>query len=210
LTFEVLPPVDGRWSLTVYPADTGLLYENEIHRYAIGSTTPGLVSGSGSELEILLRHRSPADPSNWLPVPDGRFYVDLRLWEPRPEARDGRSRSSCECWARTTRPASPVGAPIRVALMAPFRGIFERIVLSDESVLDTSLLFAVIMASNLTGAMLCCQGAARLMISSTDQSVRALQATSGRLAYSVTKAAVNQMGRERVACSSSRSSGNDP
>jgi hypothetical protein len=90
LTFEVLPPVDGHWSLTVYPADTGLLYENEIHRYAIGSTTPGLVSGSGGELEILLRHRSPADPSNWLPVPDGRFYVDLRLWEPRPEARDGR------------------------------------------------------------------------------------------------------------------------
>jgi hypothetical protein len=88
--FEVLPPVDGHWSLTVYPVDSGLLYDNELQRYAIGSTTPGLVTGPGGELEILLQHRRPTDPSNWLPVPDGLFYVDLRMWEPRAEARDGR------------------------------------------------------------------------------------------------------------------------
>ncbi|HEX9994039.1 MAG TPA: DUF1254 domain-containing protein [Acidimicrobiales bacterium] len=90
LRFDVLPPVDGGWSLTVYPTDTGLLYDNEIDRYAIGSTTAGLVTTADGALEILLQHRRPAEPSNWLPVPDGPFYVDLRMWEPRAEARDGR------------------------------------------------------------------------------------------------------------------------
>jgi hypothetical protein len=90
LEFDELPPADGHWSLTVYPSDTGLLYENELERYALGSTTPGLVTAPGGGVEILLQHKPPADSSNWLPVPDGPFYVDLRLWEPRREATDGR------------------------------------------------------------------------------------------------------------------------
>ncbi|MGY1739421.1 MULTISPECIES: DUF1254 domain-containing protein [unclassified Blastococcus] len=90
VTFRAPPPVDGHWSLTVYPVEKGLLYENEIHRYAVAATTPGLVAGADGELEVLVQHRRPQDPSNWLPVPDGPFYLDLRLWEPRPEARDGR------------------------------------------------------------------------------------------------------------------------
>jgi glucose 1-dehydrogenase len=56
-------------------------------------------------------------------------------------------------------------------------------------------------ALNLTGTMLCCQAAARLMITNPGvdrailviSSIRALRAAPGRLAYSVTKAAVNQM-----------------
>jgi glucose 1-dehydrogenase len=58
-----------------------------------------------------------------------------------------------------------------------------------------------IVALNLTGTMLCCQAAARLMITNEGvdrailviSSIRALRAAPGRLAYSVTKAAVNQM-----------------
>ena len=58
-----------------------------------------------------------------------------------------------------------------------------------------------IVALNLTGTMLCCQAAARLMITNPGgdrailviSSIRALRASPGRLAYSVTKAAVNQM-----------------
>ncbi len=62
-------------------------------------------------------------------------------------------------------------------------------------------------ALNLTGTMLCCQAAARLMLANPDvdrailviSSVRALQASPGRLAYSVTKAAVNQLIRVAAA-----------
>ena len=60
---------------------------------------------------------------------------------------------------------------------------------------------------NLTGTMLCCQGAARLMANQDGpdrsilvvSSIRAVQATPGRLAYATTKAAVNQMVRVAAA-----------
>jgi hypothetical protein len=90
LTFESPPPVDGHWSLTVYPQATGLLYPNEINRYAVGSTTQGLVVGDDGTVTILLQHDRPGTPGTWLPVPAEPFYVDLRMWEPRVEARDGR------------------------------------------------------------------------------------------------------------------------
>jgi NAD(P)-dependent dehydrogenase (short-subunit alcohol dehydrogenase family) len=59
------------------------------------------------------------------------------------------------------------------------------------------------MALNLTGVMLCCQGAARAMLDNPGadrsilviSSVRALRASTGRVAYSVSKAAVNQLVR---------------
>ena len=58
-----------------------------------------------------------------------------------------------------------------------------------------------VVALNLTGTMLCCQAAARLMLTNPGgarailviSSIRAIRAAPGRLAYSVTKAAVNQM-----------------
>ena len=90
LTFETLPPVDGHWSLTVYPNDTGLLYPNEIDRYAVGSTTDGLTDSAAGVATILLQHDRPDSPANWLPVPAGPFYVDLRMWEPRTGATDRR------------------------------------------------------------------------------------------------------------------------
>jgi hypothetical protein len=83
------PPVDGHWSLTVYPTATGLLYTNEIDRYAIAATTPGLEYGADGSLAILIQHERPANIANWLPVPPGEFYLDLRTWEPRAEIRRG-------------------------------------------------------------------------------------------------------------------------
>jgi NAD(P)-dependent dehydrogenase (short-subunit alcohol dehydrogenase family) len=59
------------------------------------------------------------------------------------------------------------------------------------------------MAPNLSGVMLCCQGAARAMLNNpgadrsilATSSVRALRASTGRVAYSVGKAAVSQLVR---------------
>jgi hypothetical protein len=76
------PPVDGHWSLTLYPSETGLLYTNEIDRYAIAATTPGLEYDSDGSLTVLIGHEPPSNTANWLPAPAGEFYVDLRTWEP--------------------------------------------------------------------------------------------------------------------------------
>jgi hypothetical protein len=83
------PPVDGHWSLTLYPNATGLLYPNEIGRHAIAATTPGLEYGADGSLTVLIQHERPANAANWLPAPAGEFYLDLRTWAPREEVRRG-------------------------------------------------------------------------------------------------------------------------
>ena len=79
------PPVDGHWSLTLYPSATGFLYPNEIDRYAIAATTPALEYDADGSLTVVIQHERPANAANWLPAPAGRFYLDLRTWGPRPE-----------------------------------------------------------------------------------------------------------------------------
>ena len=108
LTFETPPPVDGHWSLTMYPQATGLLYPNEIDRYAVGATTDGLVSADGI-ITILIQHDRPDTPGNWLPVPAEPFYVDLRMWEPRPEA-------TRRALAATTDPTHRHAAPAQLEM----------------------------------------------------------------------------------------------
>jgi hypothetical protein len=83
------PPVDGHWSLTIYPTATGLLYANELERHAIAATTPGLEYDVDGSLTVLIQHERPDNAANWLPAPAAEFYLDLRTWEPRAEIRDG-------------------------------------------------------------------------------------------------------------------------
>ena len=83
------PPVDGHWSLTIYPTATGLLYPNELDRYAVAATTEGLEYGSDGSLTILIQHARPDNIANWLPAPAGEFYLDLRTWDPSDEVRRG-------------------------------------------------------------------------------------------------------------------------
>ena len=77
-----MPPADAFWSVTLYDADR-FLYPNEISRHAIGDTTPGLNRAAAGSLEIEFGHVRPADASNWLPAPAGRFYLILRMYYPR-------------------------------------------------------------------------------------------------------------------------------
>jgi hypothetical protein len=85
--FDPPPPVDGHWSLTLYPTATGLLYPNEIDRYAIAATTRCLEYNADGSLTVLIQHQRPDNAANWLPAPAGPFYLDLRTWEPREEIR---------------------------------------------------------------------------------------------------------------------------
>jgi hypothetical protein len=82
--FDKPPPVNAFWSLTVYRADDKLLVENPIARYKIGGDTHGLVTAADGSVTIKLQHE-PIDSksmNNWLPTPEGPFYLVLRLYQP--------------------------------------------------------------------------------------------------------------------------------
>ena len=96
LHWENDPPVNAFWSLTIYDKSydgvAGYLVKNPINRYLINSTTEGLVRGEDGSLTITIQHSQPDDlasRANWLPAPEGEFYLTLRLYWPKPEALDG-------------------------------------------------------------------------------------------------------------------------
>ena len=77
-----LPPVDAFWSVTLYGADR-YLFPNPIDRHAIGDRTRGLKPDADGGITIGFSHEPPRDTANWLPTPDGPFYLILRLYHPR-------------------------------------------------------------------------------------------------------------------------------
>lgn len=89
------PPVDAFWSLTMYDGRDCMLVPNPLERYRIGDRSRGLVRESDGSLVLHLQHASPgaAREPNWLPAPEGRFYLCLRAYQPRPELLDGRWRA---------------------------------------------------------------------------------------------------------------------
>ena len=90
LKFDKTPEVDAFWSLTMYDARTKLLIENPIDRYKIGSDTRGLKTNPDGSITINISNKKPKDMSNWLPAPDGDFYLILRLYQPKESLLDGR------------------------------------------------------------------------------------------------------------------------
>lgn len=87
---DKLPPADAFWSLTMYGADQ-FFVANPINRFAIGDRDKLTYNADGS-LDIYIQNASPgADrESNWLPAPAGPFTMNLRLYLPQPQAREGR------------------------------------------------------------------------------------------------------------------------
>ena len=81
------PPCDGFWSLTVYGPDM-FLVDNEMNRYAIGDRTAGLRRDETGALTFTIGGPRPADASNWLPAPDGRYLLVLRVYEGHPDVVD--------------------------------------------------------------------------------------------------------------------------
>ena len=76
----------------MYDGVTNLLVKNPIERYLINSPMlPEMLRGEDGSLTIYIQHESPGKgkESNWLPAPDGPFYMIMRLYWPKPEALDG-------------------------------------------------------------------------------------------------------------------------
>ena len=96
LRLGTTPPVRAFWSVTMYDTTydgtAGYLVENPINRYLINALTDGLVRDSDGGLTITMQRTAPDDPlerANWLPTPDGPFYVALRMYWPEQAALDG-------------------------------------------------------------------------------------------------------------------------
>jgi hypothetical protein len=87
-----LPPVRAFWSLTMYDGATQLFIENPIDRYLLNSTMRDdfRINDDGS-LTLLIQSEPPDDAwmTNWLPAPDGPFYLVMRLYGPETEVLDG-------------------------------------------------------------------------------------------------------------------------
>ncbi|MCJ2179400.1 DUF1254 domain-containing protein [Novosphingobium album (ex Hu et al. 2023)] len=91
LTFAPPPPARFFWSLTLYDAKTRELSANPIARYIINDRTPGLVRTGSGAIPIAIQHERPKGKSlNWLPAPDGPFYLVIRAQGPEPALIEGK------------------------------------------------------------------------------------------------------------------------
>ena len=80
-----LPPVKAFWSVTMYDGKTQLMIDNPIDRYLLNSPMlPDMRKNDDGSLTLYIQKDSPGKDleANWLPAPDGPFYVLLRLYWP--------------------------------------------------------------------------------------------------------------------------------
>ena len=88
-----LPPVNAFWSLTLYDTKKNSFSANLYNRYSINSSIlPAPVAEADGGVTFYFQHDPPAREvgANWLPAPDGPFYVTLRLYWPKPAALEGK------------------------------------------------------------------------------------------------------------------------
>ncbi|NKL09840.1 DUF1254 domain-containing protein [Rhizobium leguminosarum] len=82
-----LPPVNAFWSVTMYDGKSQFLVKNPINRYLINSPMlSGMKKDADGSLTLYIQKDSPgADKeSNWLPAPDDKIYLVMRLYWPNP------------------------------------------------------------------------------------------------------------------------------
>lgn len=87
-----LPPAKAFWSLSMYDGPTQLFVENPLDRYLVNSAMSGDFDfENDGSIAIYIQKDSPGagQEANWLPAPDGPFYVTLRLYLPEQRVLDG-------------------------------------------------------------------------------------------------------------------------
>jgi len=87
VTFHQLPPfvAPGFWSVTMYDATNNYTVSNSINRYSLGSDNTLKTNADGTTtIYVQAANPGPARMQNWLPAPNGRFYLILRSYAPGP------------------------------------------------------------------------------------------------------------------------------
>ena len=82
-----LPPANAFWSVTMYDGKSQLLIKNPINRYLINAPMlPEMKKNADGSLTLYIQKDSPgADKeANWLPAPNDKIYLVLRLYWPKP------------------------------------------------------------------------------------------------------------------------------
>ena len=81
-----LPPAEAFWSLTMYDTDF-FFVPNAINRYDLAKRDHLITNPDGS-VEIYIQAESPGKDkqANWLPAPNGKFTLVLRLYTPTTKA----------------------------------------------------------------------------------------------------------------------------
>ncbi len=89
-TKEEIPQVKFFWSLTMYNMKDRYLVANPINRYSIGTHQKDIQYNADGSLTLYIQKDNPGNEkeSNWLPAPDGIFYVILRQYGPSENARN--------------------------------------------------------------------------------------------------------------------------
>ena len=95
LTFrkDDLPPVKSFWSLSMYDGKTQLFVHNPLDRYLLNSSMMDRFSKEeDGSISLYIQKDSPGKDkeANWLPTPEGPFYVVMRLYGPEPDALEGK------------------------------------------------------------------------------------------------------------------------
>jgi hypothetical protein len=88
-----LPPVHAFWSLTMYELPSQLLVANPVNRYLVNSPMlPQFRLDADGGLTLYVQSVSPGQDreANWLPAPQGPFFMALRLYWPKTEAIEGK------------------------------------------------------------------------------------------------------------------------
>ena len=87
-----LPPAKAFWSLSMYDGPTQLFIDNPLDRYLVNSAMiEDFVFKDDGSLVIHIQKGPPGvdREANWLPAPDGPFYLVLRLYLPEQRVLDG-------------------------------------------------------------------------------------------------------------------------
>lgn len=86
---DQLPPVKGFWSITLYNEQL-FFVPNPINRYSIAGRDPLKFNPDGS-LDIYIQNTTPGTEreSNWLPSPEGKFALILRMYWPEEAVING-------------------------------------------------------------------------------------------------------------------------
>ncbi len=86
---DQLPPVNAFWSFTMYN-ENNFFVPNPIDRLAIGNRTKSMKPNKDGSLTIYFQKEAPkGNEGNWLPAPDGKFRVSLRLYVPKENVING-------------------------------------------------------------------------------------------------------------------------
>lgn len=93
LAGDKMPPVHAFWSVTMYNLPASLLSANKINRYLINSPMlADLKKNADGGVTLYIQHDSPGSDleSNWLPAPEGPFWMAMRLYWPEQDVLDGK------------------------------------------------------------------------------------------------------------------------